>query len=83
MFLCFILVILFFKLTLSPAHYHWDVKKIFLLFLLLFCVVRTQKIVWLRKKGSDPNFIICCSYATSSDKSTISDKNLELLVVYS
>ena len=58
-------------------------KKLFLLFLLLFCVVRTKKIVWFRKKVPDANFMICCNYATSLDKGTKNTKKIKLLVVYS
>ena len=58
-------------------------KKLFLLFLLLFCLVRTQKIVWFRKKVSDGNFIIRCNYATLSEKGSKNDKKLKLVVVYS
>ena len=73
-------------LTLSPAHCHWDVKKNnnnFVVSFIVFCLVRTQKKGWFRKKVLDANFIICCNYATSSDKGSKNDKNLKLLVVYS
>ena len=57
-------------------------KNYFYCFSYFFCVVRTPKIVWFRKKVSDSNFIICCNYATSPEKGSKNDKKLKLLVVY-
>ena len=75
-----------FKFFHKPFLWHIIIrmpKKLFLLFLLLFCVVRTQKIVWFRKKVPDVNFMICCNYVISLDKGTKNAKKIKLLVVYS